>query len=260
MTTIRSAHDVQAIAEVLRKNSAMNLYSLGDLDPFHFDYTVWYGLEGEDGLESVALLYLEAQPPTLLLFDPSPRAHALLEAIRDLLPRRFQAHLHQNLVDGLAPRFQLLSRELHIKMALVNPSLVRAAPVDDTVRLGRAQIAEIEALLQTSHPANHFTPRMLDTGQYFGIYRERQLVSVAGVHVFSPNYHVAALGNISTHPDWRNRGFARQCSAAVCQSLLKQVDVIGLNVHPDNAAAIHCYERLGFRAIAEYVEVSAEAI
>ncbi|MCA9523563.1 MAG: GNAT family N-acetyltransferase [Myxococcales bacterium] len=257
---IRSLHDAQKIAEILRRNSAMNLYALGDLDPFHLDYTIWYGLGDKAKVESIALLYLEPRPPTLLLLDGSPTARDHLRLLQPLLPERFQAHLHPSLADALAPRFRLLSNETHLKMALVNPAMVRSAPCEDAVRLGRAQQEEVDALLRASYPDNHFTARMLETGQYFGIYVERQLVSVAGVHVYSPHYHVAALGNISTHPDFRNRGLARQCSAAVCQSLLKQVDVIGLNVHPENRGAIHCYETLGFRLIADYIEVLAEAV
>jgi predicted GNAT family acetyltransferase len=96
---------------------------------------------------------------------------------------------------------------------------------------------------------------MLETGLYRGIRRGGRLVSVAGVHVYSPRFLVAALGNITTHPDWRGHGFATLVSAALCQALGQAgVAHIGLNVRADNEAAIHCYKKLGFECAADYGE------
>ena len=76
----------------------------------------------------------------------------------------------------------------------------------------------------------------------------------AGVHVYSEEYRVAALGNIVTHPDYRNRGFGRIVTAYLCKKLLEKVDHIGLNVHRDNVSAIRCYENLGFEILGKYEE------
>lgn len=38
---------------------------------------------------------------------------------------------------------------------------------------------------------------MLEAGCYYGLGREGRPVSVAGVHVYSPRYRVAVLGNIT---------------------------------------------------------------
>jgi ribosomal protein S18 acetylase RimI-like enzyme len=84
------------------------------------------------------------------------------------------------------------------------------------------------------------------------------LVSVAGVHVVSLHYRVAALGNITTRPALRGRGYARRVTAHLCQSLAQRVDHIGLNVKADNAAALACYRRLGFQTIGQYEEFDAK--
>ena len=78
------------------------------------------------------------------------------------------------------------------------------------------------------------------------------------MHVYSAAYRVAALGNIATAPAHRRQGLGRAVTAAVCQSLLATVDVIGLNVLADNAAARRCYEGLGFTDVCEYDEVLLE--
>jgi predicted GNAT family acetyltransferase len=96
-------------------------------------------------------------------------------------------------------------------------------------------------------------------GQYFGLRQDGRLVSVAGVHVYSEHYRVAALGNIVTHPAYRRRGYARQVMARLCQSVLEKVEHVGLNVKADNDAAIACYARLGFEIIAPYGEFTMTA-
>jgi predicted GNAT family acetyltransferase len=95
---------------------------------------------------------------------------------------------------------------------------------------------------------------MVATGRYFGVREDGQLICIAGVHVYSPRYRVAALGNIVTHPAHRNRGHATRATARLCQALLDEVDHIGLNVKADNEAAIACYRKLGFEVVAPYGE------
>ena len=89
--------------------------------------------------------------------------------------------------------------------------------------------------------------------------RDDKLVSVAGVHVYSEAYKVAALGNITTHPAYRGQGLARIVTARLCRSLLETVDYIGLNVKVDNQSAISLYQRLGFEPVCTYHEYMVEA-
>jgi len=115
-------------------------------------------------------------------------------------------------------------------------------------------LPDIQAFYQDSYPGNWFDPRMLETGQYFGLLTDDRLVSVGGIHVYSPQYRVAALGNIATHPAYRGRGCGKAVTARICQSLSQTVDEIGLNVKADNRPALACYQRLGFDVVAEYGE------
>ncbi|MBC8401276.1 MAG: GNAT family N-acetyltransferase [Candidatus Marinimicrobia bacterium] len=95
---------------------------------------------------------------------------------------------------------------------------------------------------------------MLESGQYFGYFEDHHLVSIAGIHVYSPAYNAAALGNITTHPDYRGGGFATKVTAACCQSLLKNITRIGLNIKADNLAGLTLYKKLGFTEYAPYSE------
>jgi predicted GNAT family acetyltransferase len=83
---------------------------------------------------------------------------------------------------------------------------------------------------------------------------------VAGVHVYSPAWGVAALGNVATLPGSRGRGLARGACAALTRLLLDDgIDTIALNVRSDNGAAIRAYEQIGFEPVAEYVEAGLAA-
>jgi ribosomal protein S18 acetylase RimI-like enzyme len=138
--------------------------------------------------------------------------------------------------------------------------LADAAKLDDVdtagVRqLGAQDLPDLQVLYAASYPGNWFDPRMLETGQYVGIRSSDQsLLSVAGVHVYSEEYRVAALGNITTHPDHRGRGLGTAVTAALCKHLLDSTETIGLNVKTDNAPAIHTYRKLGFEVVASYHE------
>ena len=75
--------------------------------------------------------------------------------------------------------------------------------------------------------------------------------------MYSTVYRVAAIGNVTTHPNYRNRGLAKAVTAALCQSLVGVVDHIGLNVKQENFAAVECYRQLGFKVCGLYHEVTA---
>jgi ribosomal protein S18 acetylase RimI-like enzyme len=126
--------------------------------------------------------------------------------------------------------------------------------------LQRADQSALQAFYDQSYPGNWFDPRMLETGQYVGVREAGAIRCAAGIHVFSAQYGVAALGNIATDPRARRRGLAKRATARLCQSLLEHLDTISLNVKADNIAAIRCYEALGFSVIAEYDEFMVERI
>jgi ribosomal protein S18 acetylase RimI-like enzyme len=259
--TVVFLENKETIAAYCRRNVYLHLYSLGDLDDFFWPHTTWYGLDRGRGPEAIALLYTGLSVPALLALcsEPSPMRD-LLVSILHLLPKRFYTHLTPGLEEAFQDTHSLEPHGAHYKMALRDPSKVQEIDGSQTFRLTPSDAEEVLGLYKLSYPGHWFEPQMLESGQYFGIRKENALVSLAGVHVFSETYGVAALGNIATHPAYRNHGHGTRVTARLCRSLTEKVKHIGLNVKTDNHAALSCYRKLGFDIVATYGEFMVEEI
>jgi ribosomal protein S18 acetylase RimI-like enzyme len=253
-------HDKRAIASVLRRNLPLNIYSIGDLDPFFWPFTTWFGLAEGDYISDVVLLYTSATPPILLAaaVEPAAGMRRLLEEVRHLLPAEFYTHITPSLIDIFEPHYAIDLHGPHLKMELTAPDALNAIDTTGVAQIYPADASEVQAFYNASYPGNWFDPRMLDTEMYFGQRIDGRLACIAGIHVYSPAERVAALGNIVTRPDARGKGLATRVTARLCRELLRHVDHIGLNVKADNAAAIACYRRLGFTPVAPYLECNMQ--
>ncbi len=248
-------HDAKVAEAFLRRDVWLNIYQLGDLDEAFWPHTTWHARVEDGAVGALALLYTGLSLPCLLALGTNAvPLRELLADIAPLLPPRFYAHFTPGVETAFRETHRLESHARHRKMALRNTAHIEDAAARDAVQLGPADRDEVLAFYEASYPGHWFEPQLLDTGCYFGRSVDGQLVCVAGVHVHSPSRRVAALGNITTHPDQRGRGHARAVTARLCQHLAQSVDHIGLNVKADNAPAIRCYESLGFEVNAEYDE------
>lgn len=252
--------DRETIERFLARSPQLHFYELGDLDPFYWPYTRWFGWRGAD-LEALCLVYAAMDVPTLLAFaEPQgmPALTHLLRALEPSLPPRLYAHLSPGLLEVFGGGWRTTPHGPHLKLVLAAPHALDRADVSKAVPLGSADLPAILELYARSYPGNWFAPRMLETGLYRGVRNGSELVAIAGVHVYSSEQRIAALGNIATDPRERRRGLATAVTAALCLDLLPRADTIGLNVHAENASARACYAALGFEAVADYDELLLE--
>ena len=249
-------HDKDRIEAFLRKNVYLHIYSIGDLDDFFWPDTTWYGWEERGDIRAVALLYTASDAPTLLaLSEQQDVMWELVQSIFPVLPERFYAHLSPVVAEAVVRQCKIKSYGKHYKMGLKNKTLLHDIDCSQVIGLTENDLDEMLDLYEESYSGNWFNSKMLQTGQYFGLRLKNRLVSIAGVHVYSEKFKVAALGNIVTHTDYRSRDFGKAVTARLCQSLSKYVDNIGLNVKADNTAAIALYEKLGFEIVSTYYEL-----
>jgi ribosomal protein S18 acetylase RimI-like enzyme len=258
IVNLHSKYEVEAFC---RQNPFLHIYALGDLDDFFWPYTTWYALWKQERIQQFVLLYSDCSLPTVLAYAEQPH-HSMNELLRGLLrvlPRRFYAHMSEGVADVLADDYVIQPHGDYYKMGLTDLSRLAEMDGAEARPLSIGDTEDLQALYKVSYPDNFFMPRMLETGFYFAIRRGGALVSVAGVHVYSRQYRVAALGNITTRPDFRGQGLATAVTARLCQELRRAgIEHIGLNVHAANRAALACYQQIGFQRIADYGEYTLD--
>jgi ribosomal protein S18 acetylase RimI-like enzyme len=256
-------HKQETIAEFLKGDPYLHLYELGDLDDFFWPYTSWIAAQQEGSIQSLILIYSGGGLPVVLAIEEKNKIQLsellFKAATQPLLPAKFYLHLSPGLAHILVSAgYCMQGHGRYLKMALKDPSRLSQVDIDGVVQLGRDDETALRKMYDLAYPANWFDPRMLETGCFFGIYQNGEIASAAGIHVYSPLYQAAALGNICTHPDYRGRGLASKVTARLCQFLVGMVDTIGLNVKADNKTALSVYIRLGFEPVAEYEEYMVE--
>ena len=128
-------------------------------------------------LEQVALLYDEPEPPVLLAFaeEPAGGMAALLRSLAGDLPHEVYAHLSPGLLDALASEL-VPARDPapHLKLGLVDPGALTRHDTAECELLSSADLEEVERFYDRAYPGTWFQPRMLETGRYVGIRRERR--------------------------------------------------------------------------------------
>ncbi len=247
-------HEKGIIFNYLQSNLGLHLYAIGDLDDFFWPKTIWFALTDADVIQSVALFYVGMKVPVLQLFCEGDPYYAvqLFTKIKPILPGTFNAHLSQSLIELFDNQNVIRHYGTNFKMILnkklpeINDPCIRRLTINDK--------QTIIDFFRLSYPQNWFDSRMLETNEYFGYFTDDILAGVSGIHVYSKEYRVAALGNIATHPNYRNQGIGFKMISALCFDLQKDVDIIGLNVNSQNEHAIKCYQRIGFEIIAQFDE------
>ena len=252
--------DKKVLENFCRKNTALNIYQLGDLDDFYWPETDFYGYYEEDELKSVVMIFKEVNPNVVIALcniEDLNYLNKALEVMLDILPDKIYLHITPGAEKVLQTKYNLQNEGLYMKMDLITKDKIDLIETNNIEPLTIENKTELSDFYEEAYPGNSYLERMLETGMFFGIREKGELQSVAGIHVYSPEYKVAALGSITTHPDSRGKGYATKVTACLCKELLKNIEVIGLNVHSQNSSAIHCYEKLGFVKIADYLEITA---
>jgi predicted GNAT family acetyltransferase len=93
------------------------------------------------------------------------------------------------------------------------------------------------------------------SGHFYGIRENGRLIALAGTHLATARYNIAALGTVFTHPSHRGKGLAAVCCGSVLASLSRAgIHRVVLNVEEDKLAARRIYEKLGFRTACNYLD------
>ena len=232
---------------LLEADRVWGAYALADLDPAYRSQTeVWVT---ENGL----LLRYAGLLPHVLFALGNPEAVDHLFGSLDA--GRYQYTLLDEHRTRLGERLKVEHEVEMARMVLANPPARQTLP-RHVHRLNDADAPAVERLISGQLDApDAFHPGQLENGAFFGVSIGGELVSIAGTHVVSDMYSVAAVGNVFTKPEQRGNGFGRMVSAAVVQELEKRgLKTIVLNVNPGNRTALRLYQELGFVEHCRYRE------
>jgi RimJ/RimL family protein N-acetyltransferase len=250
--------DKKRLLRHFQKDPALFAYHIGDLDDFDFPNCQWaVDYQENSKIQEVILIFRGLEMPTVLAFGLTDRFNEALTEIACLLPDKFHCHYQSKWRSVLLDLYDEDPYGSHIKMTLISPEKCREQDIADgskIVRLDDSHLPELEKLYERAYPGNYFTSRMLGTGKYYGLTLDGKIASVSGVHIYSPEYKVAALGNIVTDQAYRGKGLATRTTARLTAELHSEGMQVSLNVKADNEAAIACYRKLGFEKTHDYDE------
>ncbi len=251
---VRETSDKARILPFLESDRLYAAYAIADLEPAMFAQCAWTAAERSGRVEALALHFRGLSPPALFVMGTTSGLRAVFDAGRyadgvylTCRPEHLEVASAFFRWDQTVPMWRMALHE--------TGSLPKDLVSGPCVRLTPAHADSLSELYTLGDGGAAFSPTQMPDGVYYGVVVDDRPVAVAGTHVVSPTYGVAAVGNIFTHPEHRCQGYATAATAAVAAELLERgVSDIVLNVAQDNDAAIHVYEKLGFRRHCPFFE------
>lgn len=247
--TVTATRDRELLRRFLERDRLRAAYALCDLEDREFAKSKW-GVAIEGGEPTCVVLEFGGLTPQPLfaMGDASGIVAVLRQVIR---PRLVYLAADESLLAHIGRVYRVDPGPQMLRM-VVNRQTFR--PVQGpAVRLTPVDIVDLNRLYGLGF-AGWLPSESIATGVYYGVRVAGRLVAAAGTHVISPTAALAAVGNVMTHTDFRNRGFAKLTTSAVTQDLLRSCEDVVLNVRADNPPAIAAYQALGYREYCRFEE------
>jgi len=234
-----------AALRVMLLDRAYAAYPLAQLEAGRFPQSEWYVGTGPEGQRGI------------VVHSASGLGHALftegdaeaVDAILALHPgSRFSfGSLRPEHRRAIERYFVMMRPAIMMRMAVTAETFT---PADgEAVRLRGGDIASVNRLYSTEGGPTAYQASHLEEGVYFGVMADGRLVSIAGTHVVSEAEGVAVVGNVFTHPRYRNMGYSRIATSATTRELLGRCRLVVLTVEQANEPAVRVYRRLGYASV-----------
>lgn len=141
-----------------------------------------------------------------------------------------------------------LSNELKLKKELVCLQMVVedriGAEIKETITALTKEHADALFQLVNLVQPGYFKRKTALLGNYFGIFKNGELVAVTGERMKMNDY--VEISAIVTHPNHSGLGYATQLTAHTVNNIFNQNKLPYLHVLESNTGAIKLYEKLGF--------------
>lgn len=252
IASVRHLRDEDAVRPLLEAAGPYSAYARAYLDPRIFHLAEFFEVTAGDRQALVMHARGGLGPSTLTLGDS-----ALVGRLLELHPGPRQAFLtsEPGQTETILLTHNLWRPQTMMRMQLDPAEFKLPEGMPAVRRLTAADADDLNRLYEDE--GTRHIGRQIVEGVYYGAHHRSRLVAAAGTHIYSRREGVGVIGNVYTHPDFRNHGLATAATAAVTQHLLDACDLIVLNVDPANRTARHIYEQLGFKEAGRLVEAMA---
>ncbi len=140
------------------------------------------------------------------------------------------------------PNFLKLKKELIcLQMTLHNK--IEMNITEEIIKLSDRYNDELFQLVNLVQPG-YFRRKTFLMGDYYGIFKNGNLVSVTGERMKMDTY--TEVSAVVTHPDYTRKGYAGQLIAHTTNKIFDQNKTPYLHVAESNSSAINLYKSLGF--------------
>lgn len=143
----------------------------------------------------------------------------------------------------ILPNSLKLKNEL-VCLQMIIDSKIQENFQDEIVKLNEAHLDDLLGLVKIVYP-EYFKPKTASLGDYYGIYKNNQLVAITGERIRMDGF--IEVSAVITHPDHTGKGYAKQLVTHVVNAIFDKNNTPFLHVSEANFGAIKLYEKLGFR-------------
>jgi GNAT superfamily N-acetyltransferase len=114
---------------------------------------------------------------------------------------------------------------------------------DQIVKLEEEHLEDLLGLVKIVYP-EYFKKKTAELGNYYGIYKNNQLIAVTGERMQMDEY--TEVSAVITHPEHTGKGYAKQLVTHTANAIFAKNKIPFLHVAESNVGAIKLYEKLGF--------------
>jgi GNAT superfamily N-acetyltransferase len=245
----RPTTDRVLLRSLLERDRLFAAYAICDLDDREFGRARWATASVGEQIVAVGMEYTGPTPQSMFVMGRNDGVAAILHDV--LRPRAAYIAAATPAIPAIALSYRVEPGPPMIRMHVDRSSFrPHPAPVE---RLLPVEVGELNRLYQLGFAA-WLPSGAVAEGVYFGIRTGGRLVAAAGTHVISREGRMGVVGNVMTHAEYRNRGYAKAVTSAVTAELLRFCDDVVLNVRSDNPPAIAAYRTLGYEEHCRFEE------
>lgn len=207
---------------------------------YKLDNPVWYSLA--ESHQNLALIYNKTHfynPDycSFGAFNEIPNNGEDLVAYATLVPSFFIFGTKPNIPQSLQFKDELMCLQMIVR------NKINLTYTDKIIKLNKNHREAVLALVKIVYP-EYFKSKTADLGNYYGIFKDNQLVAITGERMQMDNF--IEISAVITHPEHTGKGYAKQLVAHTANTIFDQNKIPFLHVAEANIGAVKLYEKLGF--------------